>query len=69
MSKKLQRNNPDFWQNVSKDEDGHWRWRGVLNSRGYGIFRGKGAHRVLWGDNYDLVIKALQAEKEHSRDA
>jgi hypothetical protein len=38
----------DFVRNVRVESGKCWMWTGAKNPRGYGIYRGKGAHRFMY---------------------
>lgn len=41
-------NEPDLYDNIYMAEDGHWYWTGVLSNTGYGRYKRKQAHRVVY---------------------
>lgn len=39
---------PGFWKNVEVQRNGCWHWTAHINKAGYGIYRGKGVHRLAY---------------------
>lgn len=37
------------------EEDGCWDWRGTINMKGYGVFSGREAHRIV----YELLVDEI----------
>jgi len=44
-----------FWSRAAKRKKGCWKWTGGKNGVGYGIFRGRRAHRF----SYELLVGAI----------
>ncbi len=55
-----------FWEKVSRDPDGCWRWSGTITTKGYGVFwldgRNRRAHRVAYEAMVGEIPQELQLD-------